>query len=67
MLHTWTLAVHALEAGPESLAPWRAALTTLQLDPDSFENRLGQLDTYLDNVEEVMETFAQQNGIDANI
>jgi len=49
------------------LAPWRAALTTLQLDPDSFENRLGQLDTYLDNVEEVMETFAQQNGIDANI
>jgi hypothetical protein len=67
LLHTWTLAVHALEAGPELLAPWRAALTTLQLDPDSFESRLAQMDTYLDNVEEVMETFAQQNGIDANI
>jgi len=66
MLRTWTLAVHALDAAPELLEPWRAALRALRLDADSFESRLDLMDAYLDNVEESMEEFAQKNGIDSN-
>lgn len=66
LLRTWTLAVHALDAGPELLDAWRAAMSALHLDPESLEGRLAQLDTYLDSVEEAMEEFAQNNGIETN-
>ncbi len=66
LLRTWALALQAVEATPELVDAWRAALVTLGLDPEALEGKLGQLDTYLDNVEEAMEDFAQANGIDSN-
>lgn len=66
LLRSWALALQALDGTPELVDAWRAAASSLRLDPQGLEGKLGSLDTYLDNVEEAMEDFAQQNGIDSN-
>jgi hypothetical protein len=68
LLRTWTRAVQMIaESSPaeqaEELAAWRHACTILELDPPHFPDRLKGLDAFLDSIEEMLEKWAQENGV----
>jgi len=68
LLRTWTRAVeliseaYPLEDGDE-LTAWNQACAHLQLDPPHFPDRLKGLDSFLDSIEELLEKWAQENGV----
>ena len=66
-LRSWTRALEVLGEQSPDLAAWRSALQTLGLDGQSFQKRLELLDTYVDNIEELLETWAHEYGIETNI
>jgi hypothetical protein len=67
LLRTWTLALNVLGDEAPGIESWKAALETLALDPAHFTDRMEQLDTYIDNVEEVLEEWAHEYGFEADI
>jgi hypothetical protein len=62
LLLTWTLAAAALPTDGPHLAAWQAVVTHLGLAGPAFPERLQALDAYLDLVEEIIETWAKENG-----
>lgn len=63
MWRTWTLAVRVLPAGHPALTAWQSAGKTLGLLGDGFLERIEALDSYLDLIEETLETWEQENGV----
>jgi hypothetical protein len=63
LARTWTMAAGCLPAESEQVQEWQAAMKLLGMDPENFSSRLEQIDTYLDMVEEIIETWARQNGV----
>ena len=61
LLHTWSRAAAVLP--PERLSAWRAASETLGLAGESFNGRIGQLDTFLDDVEDILDAYAASQGV----
>ncbi len=63
LARTWTLAAGRFENDTPVVQSWSAAMQSLGLGQESFEQRLQDLDHYLDQVEETLETWAHENGI----
>jgi hypothetical protein len=63
LLRTWTLAVNNLTADSKIVAAWKQSLQTLHLDVEHAEERLDALDSYLDTVEEILDTQAKNQGV----
>lgn len=63
LMRTWTLAACQLSEGADGLAAWQKACAYLGLLGAGFSERLEALDAFLDGVEEVLDEWAQANGI----
>jgi len=61
LLYTWTLAAAALP--PSQQQAWKDAAQALGLLETGFSERLDGLDLYLDDIDELLETLAKQDGI----
>ena len=61
--HTWTHLVRALPADSVHHASWQAAGERLGLLGEGFASRVAALDAYLDQVEEILETWGRENGV----
>jgi hypothetical protein len=63
-LHTWTLAASFLEkkTGTEE-KEWRSFCQQMGLHVENMDARLEALDVYLDNIEEVLDLWAEENGL----
>ena len=64
LLQTWSLAVEVLPE--EALEPWRVACHQLRLTAADFEGRVEGLDTYLDDVEALLDELAMQYGLETS-
>jgi len=63
LARTWSLAVSLLAEDSSQITEWQAAMKILSLDEEAFPIRLQHLDSYLDQVEETIETWAGENGV----
>jgi hypothetical protein len=63
LMRTWTLAVYHLPADSPAILPWQEACRTASLDKSHFAQRLEALDAYLDSVEEMLDEWAEKNGV----
>jgi hypothetical protein len=72
VLRIWTLAAGHLAGlasregaavSPAPNADWEAAVQLIGLSADRFPERLHALDLYLDQVEEALDTWSQDNGV----
>ena len=64
VLRTWTLAACHLPPDSPAHQDWLNLCQALGLDAERFDERLTALDTYLDGVEETLDVWAKENGID---
>jgi len=64
LIHTWTLAAEILDREPE--AAWREACKQLGILGKGFEERLGQLDSYIDAIEAHLDEIAVANGLETS-
>jgi hypothetical protein len=64
LLHSWTRAILSCQTDQESLEKWSACLTDLGIYGEHFQNCMNNFDQFLDQVEEIIEKWADQNGID---
>jgi hypothetical protein len=62
LLRTWTEAVSLLPEDSPASVPWKEAVTRIGLLGDTFTAKLAALDAYLDQVEELLEDWARENG-----
>jgi hypothetical protein len=62
LLRTWTEAVSLLPEDSPAHEPWKDAVTRLGLLGEAFPSREAALDAYLDQVEELLEVWARENG-----
>ena len=62
LLNTWTEAVSLLPGDSPANEPWKSAVTQLGLLGEAFPSREAALDAYLDQVEELLENWARENG-----
>ena len=63
LLRTWTLACSCLPSDSPHLAAWLEACEQLGLGSDQLDEKLSALDAYLDNIEETLETWGNENGV----
>jgi hypothetical protein len=63
LMRTWTLAACQLPDEAEPLAAWQKACQYLGWLGAGFTERVEALDAYLDSVEEVLDGWAQANGV----
>jgi hypothetical protein len=61
MFHTWTLSALILPSTHQS--KWLAACETLGLTGEPFNERLEELDRFLDTIEELLENIATSQGL----
>jgi hypothetical protein len=61
LVHTWALSAAVLP--PTHQLKWKASCETLGLIGDPFNERLDLLDRFLDNVEEILENMAANQGL----
>ncbi len=66
MLHTWTRAITSFNADSESLEKWENCLSELGIYGTGFQNVMNNFDHFLDQVEEILEKWADQYGININ-
>lgn len=66
VLRTWTQAILCLPEEVAANACWQEKLSRIGLMDSSFQERLNALDLYLDQVEEIIEKWAEINGYDLN-
>jgi hypothetical protein len=62
LLRTWTDAASLLPSESPAFDSWKEAFTHLGLLGDAFTEREAALDAYLDQVEEILEDWARENG-----
>jgi hypothetical protein len=65
MIHTWTLAANVLEK--DQIKPWQTACEQLGLFENRFEQRVADLDKYLDEIEARFDEIASANGLETSI
>ncbi len=63
--HTWTHLVCAQNGDASALTAWQAAGEVLGLLGNNFTQKIEALDAYLDQVEELLETWGRESGIQA--
>lgn len=63
LMRTWTLAAYRLPPDSPSILPWQEACKATGLDKAHFNARLEALDSYLDSVEELLDRWAELNGV----
>jgi hypothetical protein len=63
LLRTWTLACSCLAADSPHLAAWVETCEHLRLGPDHLGEKLTALDAYLDNIEETLDKWGEENGV----
>jgi hypothetical protein len=63
LLRSWTRAAACLPEGASERASWRTAGEQLGLIGDGFAEKINALDAYLDTIEEILEAWAQNNGV----
>jgi hypothetical protein len=66
VLRTWTQAILCLPEEKEARANWQEKLSQIGMQGAAFQERLNSFDLYLDQVEEIIEKWAQRNGLDLN-
>ncbi len=66
LLHTWTRAITSIPTNEDSLEKWVSCLTELGIYGENFQNCLNRFDQFLDQVEEIIEQWADHYGIDLN-
>lgn len=70
LINTWTLAVNAIEPatdpGEAEVGPWKTAVKKLGLLGAGFEERVSQLDLYLDEIEAHLDEIAVANGLETS-
>jgi hypothetical protein len=64
LIHTWTLAANVLEN--DQIKPWQTACEHLGFLGDSFEQRVSDLDHYLDEIEIRFDEIAAANGLETS-
>lgn len=64
ILHTWTRAIISDLVDTESLDQWKNCITELEIYGEHFQNCLNRFDQFLDQVEEIIEKWADYHGID---
>ncbi len=64
LLNTWTRLEDLTPPADRNADGWQALVTALDLSEAQAERRLDALDAYLDSVEETVEQWAAQNGIE---
>ncbi len=62
LLRSWALSARSLPAGSPCLKAWGEASARLRLAHEDRPERLGSLDRYLDQVEETLDRWGQENG-----
>jgi hypothetical protein len=62
LLRTWTDAASLLPVESPAFESWKEAFTRLGLLGEAFKEREAALDAYLDQVEEILEDWARENG-----
>lgn len=65
LLKVWEGVIHALETAENEsphLPVWLNAVKQLRLGPENVENRIEELERYLDDVEALIETWAERHG-----
>jgi len=65
LIHTWTLCANVLEG--EQVKPWQAACEQLALLGTGFEQRVSELDHYLDEIEIRFDEIAATNGLETSM
>lgn len=63
MLHTWSLAAENGNFNDVQTLAWATACSEMGLDPAARQERLQALDSFLDNLEEMMEQIESDNGL----
>ena len=63
LLNTWLDAIRLLPESHKARRRWQGAFTQLGMLGDSFNVRVEALDVYLDQVEVVVENWAQEQGV----
>ena len=64
LIHTWTLAANVLEN--DQIKPWQIACEQLGLLGNGFEQRVSDLDHYLDEIEICFDEIAAANGLETS-
>jgi len=64
LIHNWTLASQAISPQPSS--PWETASRQLGLLGETFEQRVSELDKYLDQVEIRLDEIAAASGVETS-
>ncbi len=65
LIHTWTLSAHVL-AEPAEAGSWKEACVQLGLLGGGFEERVQELDHYLDEIEAGLDEVAAANGLETS-
>ena len=60
---TWTDIIHALPEDSAHQAAWREAGEELGLLGEDFRSKIDGLDAFLDQIEELLESWARENGV----
>jgi hypothetical protein len=60
--HTWTQAICSLPVSAPQIIAWRAASEQLGFAGETFSNKVKGLDAYLDQVDELLDAWAKENG-----
>jgi hypothetical protein len=63
LLRTWSMAVGRFSPESPERTAWVGAMQELSLFGEQFEERVSALDSYLDLIDEVLEEWAQRNGV----
>lgn len=63
LMRTWTLAAGQLSENQADMQPWAQAVQFIGLGAEQFESRLQDLDRYLDRIEEALEAWSRENGV----
>ena len=64
LIHTWTLAANVLQN--DQIKPWKIACEQLGLLGNDFEQRISDLDHYLDEIEIRFDEIAAANGLETS-
>ena len=64
LIHTWTLAAQVVDA--RSATPWHAACEQLGLLGEAFEQRISELDAFLDQVDMRLDEIATASGVETS-
>lgn len=66
ILRTWTRGMAHLDPGTEAWSEWQSAFHKMGYLGEGFSEHLNRLDAYLDQVETILDRWAEQNGVETS-